>query len=94
MNALGFNAIAIMGTSLASDTRSKDQSASRKQVQLLEELISRAPKTMIKIHVFMDNDSPGQNGARRIFNTLYDLCNHHANLIFDFVGITEEEGKR
>lgn len=93
MNALGFNAIAIMGTSLASDTRSKDQSASRKQVQLLEELISRAPKTMIKIHVFMDNDSPGQNGARRIFNTLYDLCNHHANLIFDFVGITEEEGK-
>lgn len=84
MNALGLNALAIMGTSLAVGA-GKQKNANKTQFDLLEMLAQKLPDTLVHLHVFLDNDVAGQTGAKRNFNTLQELCNRCGNLNFDFV---------
>ena len=92
LNSLGFNALALMGTNL-SCSNSAGENEQWNQFEILKSFAKKLSQSIVKFHIFLDNDAPGLKGAQRIAPQMLRLCNQCDNVFFDYIVIPPCVGK-
>ena len=92
LSSMGLNALALMGTSLSmvSSPSEKDQN---NQFKILKDFAEELSQSIVKFHIFLDNDAPGLQGAQKIAPKMLRLCNQCDNVLFDYIVVNPQSGK-